>query len=206
MNIKNLPTITVSMLILLSGCASYHANTLSLLPEENGIESLQRSQVRVSWKAFDKNDCQTYLGRDVISEGYIPVQFTIRNNSQDPMYLSPSNFTSPVSSVNQVATTVHTNTSGRVAAWGVGGLLFFPLLIPAFVDGFKSINANKELDADYEAKALKEQTIQPHSSFNGVVFIPKENAGSKLEMFLVNLTTKEKVAFSAIQLEPKLAQ
>ncbi len=197
---KKITTLTASMLVLLSGCASYHASTLSMLPEDSSIVSHKSSNVLVSWKAFDKQDCKTYLGRDVLSEGYIPVQFTIRNNSTDPMYLSPSNFNKPLSSVNQVANTVHTNTSGRVAAWGVGGLFFFPLLIPAFVDGFKSLHANEKLDADYEAKALKEQTIQPHSVFNGVVFIPKENADQKIEMFLVNLTTNEKVAFSEIPL------
>ena len=196
-------TVTASMLILLSGCASYHASSLSMLPEESGIESTQSSKVLVSWKAFDKKECKTYLGRDVLSEGFVPVQFTIRNNSNDPMYLSPSNFNKPLSPVNQVANTVHTNTSGRVAAWGVGGLFFFPLLVPAFVDGIKSLHANEALDADYEGKALKEQTIQPHSSFNGVVFIPKESAGEKIEMFLVNLTTNEKVAFSEIPLDQR---
>lgn len=195
---KTLYLLTLSTMIVMTGCASYRANTLSMLPEENSIESKQNSDVLVSWKAFDKHDCQTYLDRDVISEGYLPVQLTIRNNSTDPMYLSPNNFNPPLSSANQVANTVHTNTSGRIVAWGLPGLFFFPLLIPAFVDGIKSNNANEALDADYATKALSEQTIQPHSSFNGVVFIPKENAVQKIEMFLVNLRTNEKVAFSEI--------
>lgn len=195
---KTLYLLTLSTMIVMTGCASYRANTLSMLPEENSIESKQNSDVLVSWKAFDKHDCKTYLDRDVLSEGYIPVQLTIRNNSNDPMYLSPNNFNHPLSSVNQVANTVHTNTSGRIVAWGLPGLFFFPLLIPAFVDGIKSNNANEALDADYATKALSEQTIQPHSSFNGVVFIPKENSIQKIEMFLVNLRTNEKVAFSEI--------
>ena len=197
---KTLHMLRVSTMLLLTGCASYRASTLSSLPEEDGFESKQPSKVLVSWKAFDKNDCETYLGRDVLSEGFIPVQFTIRNKSSDPLYLSPNNFNIPIAPARQVASAVHTNTSGRVAAWGVGGLFFFPLLVPAFVDGMKSVHANEALDADYESKALKEQTIQPHSSFNGVVFIPKETAGTSVEMFLINLTTNEKIAFSEISL------
>lgn len=202
---KTLHALTLSTMIVMTGCASYRASTLSMLPdttlsEESGMGSKQNSNVTISWKAFDTHDCQTYLGRDVLSEGYIPVQLTIRNNSTDPMYLSPNNFNHPLSSVDQVASTVHTNTSGRVLAWGLPGLFFTPLFIPAFVDGIKSKNANEALDADYTAKALSEQTIQPHSSFNGVVFIPKERAGQTMEMFLVNLTTNKKVTFSDIHI------
>ncbi len=200
---KTIHFLSVSTMLLLTGCASYNATSLSMLSEESCIETKQNSNVNVSWKAFDKEDCLTYLGRDVLSEGYIPVQFTIRNNSRDRMYLSPNNFNQPISAASQVASTVHTNTSGRVLGWGLGGLFFFPLFIPAFVDGIKSQQANLALDADYAAKTLKEQTIEPHSSFNGVVFIPKENAGSKIEMFLVNLTTNEKVAFTEIFLNTR---
>lgn len=116
------------------------------------------------------------------------------------MYFSPANFSTPVSSSDEVAAKVHTSTGGRIAAWGIGGLIFFPLLVPAVVDGFGSAKANNALDADYEAKALKEQTIQPHSSFNGVVFIPKQYADQKIQMFLVNQKTNQKVAFSEIPL------
>lgn len=189
-----------STLILLTGCASYSASTLSMLPPDTAIQSPQEPNVLVSWKAFDKNDCTTYLDRNVLAEGYLPVQLTIRNNSADPMYLSPTNFSSPVSSADEVAAKVHTSTGGRIAAWGIGGLIFFPLLIPAVVDGYGSAKANDDLDSDYATKSLKEQTIQPHSSFNGVVFIPQQYAHQKIQMFLVNLRTNQKVAFSEIPL------
>lgn len=195
--------LTCGTLILLTGCASYNASTLSMLPAETAIKSVQEPNVLVSWKAFDKKDCERYLDRNVLSEGYVPVQLTIRNNTNDPMYLNPNNFSIPVSSPNEVANKVHTSTGGRIAAWGVGGLIFFPLIVPAVVDGFKSANANKALDADYTTKAIREQTIQPHSSFNGVVFIPKKYAKEKIQMYLVNQKSNQKVAFSEIPLSPR---
>ena len=202
--LKNkLHSIAYSALILLTGCASYNAATLSMLPKETAIQSTEDSNVLVSWKAFDKEDCRTYLDRDVISEGYIPVQMTIRNDSKDPMYFSPTNFSTPVSSPDEVAHKVHTSTGGRIAAWGIGGLIFFPLLIPAVVDGVGSANANDALDADYATKSVKEQTIQPHSVFNGIVFIPRQYANQKIEMFLVNQTTNQKVAFSEIPFDQR---
>jgi hypothetical protein len=191
---------TCCTLILLTGCASYNASTLSLLSTETAIHSNENPNVLVSWRAFDQNDCATYLDRNVLAEGYVPLQLTIRNNSNDPMFLSPDNFSTPISSPNEVANKVHTSTGGRIAAWGVGGLIFFPLLVPAVVDGFKSANANDALDADYREKTLKEHTIQPHSSFNGVVFIPSQYADQKIQLFLVNQRTHQKVAFSEIPL------
>lgn len=194
--------LTYSALISLTGCASYSASTLSMLSTEQVIHSLQEPNVLVSWKAYNEEDCERYLDRDVLSKGYVPIQLTIRNDSSDPMYLSPNNFSTPVSSPSEVANKVHTSTGGRVAAWGIGGLIFFPLLVPAVVDGFKSAHANQALDTDYAAKALKEHTIQPHSVFNGVVFIPKQYATQEIEMFLVNQKTQTKAGFSKIILNP----
>jgi hypothetical protein len=183
-------------LMLLMGCASYEASMLTSLPVHSAVQSHQNPNVLVTWKVFDQQDSKTYLGRDLISEGYIPIQMTIRNNSADPMYLNPSNFSVSLPPINEVANKVHTSTAGRVAGWGVPGLILWPLLVPAIYDGIKSKEANAALDADYLAKAIKEQTIQPHSSFNGVLFLPKQMANQSLEMFLVNQRTNEKVPCS----------
>ena len=186
----------MASLILLTGCASYSASSLATLSADHAIESSTHPKVSVSWKKFDKTDCKRYLDRDVISEGFMPIQITIRNNSTDPMYFSPHNFNVPLASVNEVADKAHTNTAGRVVGWGVGGLFIWPLLIPAVYDGMKSSAANDSLDADYEAKALREHTIQPQSTFNGVVFVPKKYLSQTLEMSLVNQKTQEKVVFT----------
>ncbi len=182
-------------LILLTGCASYNASTLSTLPAEGAIQSAENSQVLVSWKTYDETDCKRYLGRNVISEGYMPIQLTIRNNTNDSMYFNPQNFNVPLASVNEVAGKAHTSTAGRVVGWGVGALFIPPLLIPAVYDGLKSSEANDLLDADYEAKALREQVIQPKSLFNGVVFVPQQYANQGIEMFLVNQKNHEKLIF-----------
>jgi hypothetical protein len=186
-------------LILLAGCADYTASSLSSLGQSEAIYSSHNSSVLAAWKIFNKQDCNTYLGRDVIAEGYVPVQMTITNNSSDPMFLSTGNFNIPLAPTQQVADKVHTSTAGRVAAWGAGGLIVWPLLIPAVYDGIKSSEANKALDEDYHSKTLTECTIRSRSSFNGVVFIPKEQIDNPIEMFLVNERTQEKIAFSVVK-------
>ena len=68
-----------------SSCASYRASTLSLL----SVETLPNSQnvggeLSVIAKAFNKQECKRYLDRDVLAEGYQPIQLYIQNNSEKP--------------------------------------------------------------------------------------------------------------------------
>jgi hypothetical protein len=186
----------LASLIFLTGCASYSASSLALLPQEQALQSTQNSNILVTWQSYDKVDCKKYLGRDVISEGYQPIQITIRNNTNDPLYFSPQNFNIPLAPVNEVARKVHTSTAARVVGYGVPGLFIWPFLIPAVYDGIKSSSANDSLDADYEAKVMREQVIHPLSMFNGVVFVPQKYANQTIEMYLVNSKTNEKVVFS----------
>ena len=197
--LKNKRALTaLSALVALTGCASYEADKLSMISQESAILCKQSPDVSVAWKTFDKEDCKTYLDRNVISEGYVPVQVTIRNDSKDPMYLNPNNFSVSVSPTTEVANKVHTSTAGRIIAWTIPGLIITPFLIPAVYDGIKSSEANKYLDADYESKSIKEHTIKPYESFNGLVFVPKKEASEPLSLTLVNTTTGEKVLFNRI--------
>lgn len=186
--------IACSVLITLVSCANYEASMLLPLAVQEAVQANKHPEILVSCKVFGIEDSLNYLGRDVISEGYIPIHMTIRNNSNDPMYLNPGNFSIPLAPVNEVANKVHTSTAGRVAGWGIPGLFIWPFLVPAIYDGIKSREANAALDADYLAKAIKEQTIQPHSHFNGIVFVPKQNTSQVMELFLVNERTSEKIA------------
>lgn len=187
--------LALSALVALTGCANYSANQLAMISEERAVKSPQNPGVSVGWKTFDKTDCKNYLGRDVIAEGYVPVQLTIRNDSADPIYLTPNNFSVSISPTSEVASKVHTSTAGRIIGWGIPGLIISPFLIPAIYDGIKSVEANKCLDADYKEKTVKEHTIKSYESFNGIVFIPKNEADKDLNLTLVNTKTGEKLKF-----------
>ena len=187
-----------ALALSLTSCASYTASVLHPLSLDTAIAQSGEQGVVLSWKFFDQQDCQTYLGRDVISEGYIPAQITIKNHSNDPMYLGAGNFSTPPSPIREVASSVHTSTAGRALGWGIPGLFIWPLLIPAIYDGIQSSHANAALDADYAAKAIQEHIIQPQTSFNGIVFIPKGKANEPIDTFLINQRTGEKLTFPGL--------
>lgn len=217
----------IASLALLSGCTpyvTYESTPLSLLPLEApapgqaleapagalldaGFASKTKEGVTVSWKFLDQEECRTYLGRDLLAEGYLPIQWTIRNNSPDPMTFGLDHFNIPLFDPDEVAASLHVSADDRVRRWGQGGAvhLFPPLMIPGIIDGFKTLRANEKLNKDYAAKSLKEKTIEPHSSLNGVIFTGQELPHPSIELFLINATTQEKVVFSDIPFPQKEA-
>jgi hypothetical protein len=190
---KTKTVVLYGSLIVLAGCANYQASSLSAISSTN---SSKAEKVSASWKVFDTKDCETYLGRDVLAKGYVPIQMTLENHSEDPLFISPDHFNIVLVPPQKVAEEVHTSTAGRVAAWGAGGLIFFPLMIPAVYDGLKSAEANRSLDADYSSKAITTRTILPYTSLSGIIFVPKEQMDRSIDMFVVNQRTQERISFS----------
>lgn len=188
----------VSSLILLTSCASYHASPLCN-PSPNLIQmSSKDDELLIVSQAFSKNDCYRFLDRDVLSEGYQPVQIYIQNDSNKSYLFSLNRISLPTARPEEVAETVHTSTVGRAAGYGAGALIFWPLAIPAVVDGVKSANANKALDSDFAAKAAKDQMIPPHSRFNAIIFVPVNGYQRSYSITLMDQDTNQPKTFNVM--------
>ncbi|HEY5260201.1 MAG TPA: hypothetical protein VIJ46_06085, partial [Rhabdochlamydiaceae bacterium] len=156
-------TALLATTLVLSGCASYKATALNnTLTPEFFPEEETTPEIAIGAKAFTKQDCIRYLDRDVIGEGYQPVQLTIHNNSKRTLHFLLNGVSLPHVPADMVAMTVHTSTVGRAVGYGVAALLIWPLIIPAIVDGVGSSEANKHLDNDFAAKEAKDQILYPH--------------------------------------------
>ena len=83
-------------LVFLSGCASYNAATLNSLSYEALLSSasMENNVVAVA-KAFNKRDCKRFLDRDVLAEGYQPIQLYIENNGNESYVFSLSRVSLP---------------------------------------------------------------------------------------------------------------
>lgn len=185
------------ILIAASGCASYKTHTLNKLTPEWSGHSQSSNNVTLSVKAFTKYDCKRYLDRDVLCQGYQPVQITIENQSPRYLVFTPDSISLPQAFPEDVAQTVHTSTVGRAVGWGVAGLFIWPFLIPAVVDGVGSHQANKSLDQDFYTKSIREQVIQPYSTINGLIFVPMEYYQESFSITLVDKQTTEKITLCA---------
>ncbi len=173
---------------LLAGCASYESEPLSNLMIETPAV---KEDVVVVAKSFDRADCQRYLDRDVIEEGYQPVQLFIQNNTDKNYTFSLNRMTIPCARSEEVANKVHTSTVGRAVGYGAAALVLWPFAIPAIVDGMKSAKANKNLDIDFSSKTARDQTIAPRSHYNKLIFVPRNEYQSNFSVTLIDQETAE---------------
>lgn len=181
----------IAGLILLPGCAGYQSDPLSSLTIKHTSD--KNGTVVFSHLAFTSNESIKYLGKDVLKAGYQPIQITIENNTNHNLIFSPNKISLPMVSADVVAKSVYDGTTGRAVGWGIAGLFIPIFLIPAIVDTCWSIDANKELDVDYQLKSPKEQIIKSGESLNGVVFVPFNKYRSSFTITLIDELTNEPV-------------
>ena len=199
---KNISLIVLTALsvTVCSGCASYRASSLSMLPIETVFKyaDSNSSELLVVAKAFNKRDCERYLDRDLIAEGYQPIQIYLQNNSNKQYVFTLDRITAAIANVEEVAKTVHTSTVGRAAGYGAGALFLWPLAIPAIIDGVKSYQANKALDQDFLSKAARDKIIQAHSQMNSILFVPTHSFEDNFTITLIDNETKEPVTLTVV--------
>src|SRR3569832_1289525 len=180
-----------ALTILLAGCASYESQPLANLTLETIPSAEKNEEVVAVAKTFDKSECKRYLDRDVIAEGYQPVQLFIQNNSEKNYLFSLIRLSLPFARSEEVASKVHTSTVGRAVGYGVAALFIWPFEIPAVVDGVKSAQANDNLVFVFSAKTARDQTIAAYSSMNKIVFVPKSDYQSPFTVTLIDQKTNE---------------
>ena len=185
----------ICLLLAATGCAKYQATSLVPLHAEFTPYAQTQSDVAIAAKALNKSECKRYLGRDVIKKGYQPVQITIDNRSKKHWVFSRQGVSLPCAPADEVAKLVHTSTAGRATAYGVGGLIFWPLLIPAVLDGCGSAAANDQLDADFDAKAARDEILQPYAQVNTILFVPRSAYREDFTITLIDRETQEPVRF-----------
>ncbi|MDO8281014.1 MAG: hypothetical protein Q7U10_00060 [Thermodesulfovibrionia bacterium] len=193
---RNLMFIVILLFpFMLVSCATYKPVSLSNLQPDFAPYSETINGVTLSMKKLSAGDSKTYFDRDVIAEGYQPLHITISNNSNKYILFSNQGISLPIVPAQEVAEKVHTSTVGRATAYGVGALLFWPLLIPAVVDGVGSANANEKLDRDFNAKSADQMVVQPYATHNGIIFVPTSDYNGTFTVRLIDKETKEKLEY-----------
>jgi len=187
----------LSSALLLSGCASYRATALNNPPEMIlSSPACKSNEIFIAAKKYTMHDCNKYLDRDVIANGFQPIQLYIQNNTNRSYIFSSSRVSLPCANSYEVANRVHTSTVGRAAGYGVASLVLWPLIIPAIVDGVKSANANDALDRDFFIKTASDQMINPYSYFNKIIFVPKTQYCSTFNITLIDVSSNQPVVFN----------
>lgn len=170
-------------IFLLSGCASYKAQSLEGLNSGSSAYSEEKSGVKVSLRAFTPADCKRYFDRPLIQKGYQPIQIAIENKTNNYILFSEQAIDMPVVPSQEVADKVHSSMVGQALAFGVLGII-------------SASQANDKLDRDFDSKVSDGQnTIMPYGRYNGVIFVSTKNYRNHFTLSLVNCDTKEQIEF-----------
>lgn len=184
---KNISSYLFLFLVLLTGCATYNPSVLCDLPQDVIKKGTTKEGVTIAASALTQREVKRFLDRDVLVKGYQPVQLYIENDSSKGYLFSTSRVGLSLAPSEEVAEKVHTSTLGRVAGYGALSIVAAPIfLIPAAVDGYKSLKANDQLDEDFARKAAKDQRILPHSHVNMLLFVPMDLYRSTFTLTLLD--------------------
>lgn len=194
----------VIVILGLTGCAHYKGKKLNRI-QPLTHDKRDQSIVAFSHTIFTKKDCNRFLDRDVIAKGYQPIQISLVNNTDRHMHFSLESFSFPCASVEEVAHVLHTNTTARAVGYGIAGLIVWPLIIPAIVDGIGSARSNDRLDMDFDHKGLRSQVIAPRATINGLIFVAVEDFDPDFSFSVTDLTTKQRYMLKTTANQVKVA-
>lgn len=204
----------IALLMLLSGCGKQKYRSLDQLPKTNTFISHDAS-IQGSYTVLDGKACKNHLGANVLKKGYQPIYITLTNTSDRALYFSEANINLPTVPADIVAQSAHTHTAARAIGFGVPGAVgvctavsfitaaalcppmapfVFPPAIagifvcsaPAIISTKNSISKNEEIDINFEDKALRDQYLPPHTTINGLIFVPKKMFNPTFEIALAD--------------------
>lgn len=181
----------LALIPFLGGCAGYRASKLSHLK----LKPVPKHEnILFAAKTFQHPDCHIYLGRDVISAGYTPIQIALKNSSQRYLDFSTSNINLKTVSANMAAESVYFSVLARALGYGIPSIFCLGLLlIPACVDSMWAKEANEQILRDYLEKTIQEKTIIPGSNIEGLIFVPNNSYQNNIEVTLVDRDSRENI-------------
>lgn len=157
--------------------ARYKSAPLKDIHRENiRINNLKKNKsLFFTYKPLHNNDCKKYFNsKNILKKGYQPVYIKCINNSEYNIVVSLNNFSFQCANFQDVANNLHRDGMARGVGFGFGALWFFPLIFPAFIQGLGANRYNKDMDMDFENKALKNQIVPAYTFIEGVIFVYRQ--------------------------------
>lgn len=207
---KKLSTVAmIALCVLFSGCATYHTSPLNSLSSEILIMSSyhEGSEVLAGAVAFNKAACKKYLGRNIISKGYQPLQLYIQNNSDKNYIFSLNRISVPCARPEEIASKIYTKKVGGTLVCAAASLLTGAVLMsPTAADGLFTVStalhnagstdADKSFNNTLFDKTAHDQVIFRHSHFNKLLFVPVDNFQQTISVTLIEQDSKQEKSFN----------
>jgi len=187
------------MLLLATGCmisstgfARYKSQPLK--KNSRQVFSNSANSVDCKFKVFTKNDCKDFLNsKSIIKKGFQPVQISISNSSEHDIFVTSDSFGLSTVSAQGVSRCLHRDGVSRGVGFGIGGLFFWWLFIPAVVQGCGARDYNADMDIDFADKSFKEQVIKSGATATGIIFVPSHDFNPNFSVTLKNAVSNESI-------------
>lgn len=190
-------------LLFLSACF-YRKEALSLktfppIPVSN-TWSNDKNDLTLAVHAFTPEESKNYFGVDLLSSGYIPLHFMIRNNGTKSYILRAHYIGLPLTPINKIASLIHEDTS--LFVWGAGSpafLLFWPATIWVATEGYSMYKNNQQISNILEQYSIdqesEELTIKPYDTIHKFMYIDRVSYLSQFSLKLYSEDDKRLLNF-----------
>jgi hypothetical protein len=185
-----IPLCMACLLVLLPNCAKYEPEHL----RKPAGQTKKKQGIEITKYVFNEDDCLKYFDRKIVKKGYQPIQLFIKNNSNKTLFLKSDDITLPLVPVKNVSLKLHRDISWKITKYFlIGGPAW------AALEGYRSHEVNKKIDADFVNKALSDKDIikiKPNKICNRVMFVTKENYESHFDVTLTDKKSNNKIKFT----------
>ena len=157
--------------------------------------ALKEKRITVAANAMSGDQSKQAFGHDLPNRGIQPLQLTIQNNTPNKYSMCPSSIDLPKVSARKVANSVTKSSLARTIGYKIAGFFFWPFMIPGTIDSIRTMKHNKSIKKDVLAKSMKREIVAPYSTFNRVLFVPKEEFKKSFTVTLIDLDTLDAEEF-----------
>jgi hypothetical protein len=188
----------IPILSLTSGCASYRFGRLPSPYIIDQPNSITQKDVSVAVKFMSVSEAFTTFDCEMDRRNISPVFIVIENKSSNNYGFRKADIDSSYISGEQAAKKCARSTMGRVATYGILGLIviawvvFIPMAIGEMIN---CPRINSQMRADYTSNEIADATIGPGRSLSGVMYVAPFKSRTTFTIPLINRDTNERLLF-----------
>lgn len=190
--------VILPFLVLTSGCASYRFGRLPSSYIIDHPSSITQKNVSVAVKFFNASEAMTTFDCEMNKRNISPVYIVVENKSNSNYGFRKADVDSSYISGEDAAKKCTRSTMGRVASYGVLGLIviawivFIPMAVAEMIN---CPRINAQMRSDYTSNEIADATIGPGRSLSGVMYVAPFKSGEAFTIPLVNRENGERLMF-----------
>lgn len=191
-------SVIIPLLALTSGCASYRFGRLPSPYINDYPNPITQKDVSVAVKFMHASEADTTFDCEMTKRKISPVFITIDNKSQLAYGFRKADIDTNYLPAEEAAKKCARSTMGRVATYGILGLVvilwlvFIPMAIAEMIN---CPRINSQMRHDYISNEIADTTIAPGHSISGVIFTSPLSSGQKFNVPLIAKDTGERLIF-----------